>query len=508
VSSRGHRLSRLLALAALGAALAAPAGAKAQAPPLPPDFVGMNAAKGDVVQSSSERRIKVLGDIAATRVQIMREPFDWALVEREPGQLDFEFYDALVAEAARHGLRVLPTLQDPPDWRSTRPDSVERRIMYPPKSNAEMANFASVMAARYGPGGSFWTSNPQLPQIPIVSWQVWNEPNIPVFWGQQPNAAEYTDLLADVSAAIRQVQPQAEIVTAGLTYSPMGPTAPTFLESMYRAGAQGTFDTLAVHPYSHDDRTVAALIGDARAVLHDHGDDAKIWVTEFGWATGDPSKNSHWHTDQAQARLIGDTIARLGTVREQLGIRGFDYFYWAETAPSADPSENDPLWGHVGLLHYGDEPKPGFFAFRDGVADLLDGRHPPDPGPYRQDPVRIGRLKVAPKRFASARWAQVATRRRPHGSRGRRGGSELTFRAGRTGMVLLTVERTRHGHRRQLGTARLVVYEGRNRVLLSGSVHGRALQPGPYRVRVGDASGHGRSSKVGFQIVRPPRSRR
>ena len=466
----------------------------------------MNAIKGDVVESATARRIKVLGDIAAIRVQIVREPFDWALVEREPGQFDFTFYDSLVAEAARNGLRVLPILEDPPDWRSTRPDGVERRIMYPPKSNAEMASWAFAMASRYGPGGSCRAS--RRPPLPIVSWQVWNEPNIPVFWGQQPNAAEYTDLLAKVTAAIRQVQPQAEIVTAGLTYSPLGPTAPTFLEDMYRAGAAGTFDTLAVHPYSRDDRTVAALIGDARAVLDEHRDGAKIWVTEFGWGTGDPSK-PHGHTEQQQAQLIGDTIVRLGTARQQLGIRGFDYFYWAETAPPSDPSQEDPIWSHVGLLRYGDQPKLGFFAFRDTVANLLDGRIPPDPGPYRQDPVRIGRLRVAPKRFASARWAQVATRRRPRGSlRARRGGSELTFRANRTGMVLVTVERTRHGHLSRLGTARLVVYEGRNRVLLSGSVHGRALRPGPYRVRVRDAGGHGRWSTVGFQIVRPASRRR
>jgi hypothetical protein len=493
---------RLVALAALACALAVPAAARSQAPSLPADFVGMNANVGDVVHSPTARRIKVLGDIAAIRVQSVREPFSWAFVERKPNQFDFTYYDSLVAEAARHGLRVLPTLEDPPDWRSKRPADVPHRVEYPPKSNAEMASFAGVLAARYGPDGVLWKTNPKLPYLPILSWQIWNEPNIPVFWGYHPNAAEYTDLLTKVSGAIRQAQPGAEIVTAGLTYASFGVTAPVFLEDMYKAGAKGTFDTLAVHPYSHDDRTVVALIGDARTVLDQHGDHAKIWVTEFGWATSDPHASSYGHTEKDQAKLIGDTVARLGSVREQLGLRGFDYFYWAESAPPPDPSDDDPLWNHVGLLSYGDRPKLGFFAFRDAVADLLDGRHPPAPGAFVKDPIRISGVSVAPRRFAAAHWAQVATRRRPRRARGRRGGCELRFRAGRTGMVLVSIERRRRGHTTRLGSARLVAYAGRNRLLLSGAVHGHVLPAGPYRVRVRDAGGKGRSSSARFQILR------
>lgn len=489
----------LAACAASLAALAMPAAAHGQAAPLPSDFVGMNVAKGDIVKSVDARRVRVLDDLVATRVQDVRVPFDWSLIEREPGKMDFTFTDALMKETAPRGLRVLPILEDPPDWRSKRPDGVERKIMYPPKSNAEMADFAVAVAARYGPGGTFWTSHPDLPPLPIVSWQVWNEPNIPVYWGQHPNAAEYTDMLQKVGSSIRAVQPGAEIVTAGLTYSPLGPPAPTFLEDMYRAGARGSFDTLAVHPYSRDDRTLMALIGDARAVLDAHGDGARIWVTEFGWATGDPSR-PHFHTEAEQAELISNTVRRLGLMREQLRLRGFDYFYWAETAQ--DPAAQDTFWSHVGLLTYGDRRKPGYFAFRDMAAALLDGRLVPYPGAYVPDPVRIRKLKISPSRFAPARLAEVATRRRAHGSSGRRGGGRISFRADRTGTVLLTIEGKRHGRRARMGSARFAVYEGVNRVLLSGSVRRRALRAGRYLVRVSDAGGHGRPARAGFRIVK------
>jgi hypothetical protein len=244
---------------------------------------------------------------------------------------------------------------------------------------------------------------------------------------------------------------------------------------------------------------VVALIGDARAVLDAHGDRAPIWVTEFGWATGDPSR-LHFRTEQQQADLIGQTVRRLGLMREQLGLRGFDYFYWAETAQ--DPTVEDTFWAHVGLLTYGDRRKPGYFAFRDMAAALLDGRLVPYPGPYVPDPLRIRNLKVSPSAFVPARWAGVATRRPSHGRAGRRGGGRLSFRADRTGRVLLTIERKRRGRRVRVGSARLTVYEGLNRVLLSGSVRRRALPPGRYVVRVRDVAGIGGVATTSFRIVK------
>ena len=44
--------------------------------------------------------------------------------------------------------------------------------------------------ARYGPRGTFWTQNPDVPRRPIRQWQIWNEQRAPWFWAQQAVGAE------------------------------------------------------------------------------------------------------------------------------------------------------------------------------------------------------------------------------------------------------------------------------------------------------------------------------
>src|SRR5205823_5737529 len=109
---------------------------------------------------------------------------------------------------------------------------------------------AVALVRRYGPGGSLWRENPAVRAHPIIAWQVWNEPNLPVYWQMHPDAAQYTELLKVVGTAIHRADPRAQVVTAGLPQSKLGVSFETYLKAMYRAGAQGAFDVLAINAYS------------------------------------------------------------------------------------------------------------------------------------------------------------------------------------------------------------------------------------------------------------------
>ena len=95
-------------------------------------------------------------------------------------------------------------------------------------------------------------------------------------------------LLEATASAIKHVDPKAEIVTAGMPQSRLGVPFRTFLERMYRAGAAGSFDILAVHGYARDSRGVLSAIEAACRVEASHGEHTPIWITELGWATGGP----------------------------------------------------------------------------------------------------------------------------------------------------------------------------------------------------------------------------
>ena len=62
---------------------------------------------------------------------------------------------------------------------------------------------------RYGTGGTFWREHPDMPRLPVTDWQVWNEPNSPLFWKPKPDAAAYLELLRGFDSAARGADPQA-----------------------------------------------------------------------------------------------------------------------------------------------------------------------------------------------------------------------------------------------------------------------------------------------------------
>ncbi len=60
--------------------------------------------------------------------------------------------------------------------------------------------------------------------MPVTSWQIWNEPNFPVYWGGKPNATAYARMVIAAAAGIRAVDPNAYIVSAGLPIRRSGRT--------------------------------------------------------------------------------------------------------------------------------------------------------------------------------------------------------------------------------------------------------------------------------------------
>jgi exo-beta-1,3-glucanase (GH17 family) len=227
-----------------------------------------------------------------------------------------------------------------------------------------MGAFAAALVRRYGPNGTFWDKRPKLLKLPITSWQVWNEPNLERYWASGPDAGEYVRLLRTVSKAIKEVDPRAEVVTAGIPESASGVPLRSYLAAMYRAGASSAFDTLAIHPYARDSAGVLNAVRVVRGLMSRFRDRSPIWVTEVGWASDGPP--SEFTVGEAgQADRIADTVDGLARLRSQLGIRGFVYFNWRDSTPYSGGTD---FWGlHTGLLRRDGTPKPAFAAYQRSV---------------------------------------------------------------------------------------------------------------------------------------------
>jgi hypothetical protein len=224
-----------------------------------------------------------------------------------------------------------------------------------------MGVFGAAVVRRYGPNGSFWTENPAVPKVPIRYYQIWNEPHMPASWPPKPDPAQYVALARAASVGIKGADPQAKIVSAGISDSlatgaiRMVP----YIEGMYKAGGKDAFDVLGLHPYSETAEGSISLVEQARAVMAKYNDsDADVWVTEIGWASGGPPYR--FVTDEAgQASRLRTLYTELARRRSELHVLGVVWHYWHDFPTPPDD------WSHyTGLLRANGTAKPSLLAYR------------------------------------------------------------------------------------------------------------------------------------------------
>jgi hypothetical protein len=350
------RSALALAAALIAALTFAPA---AGAAPVPRDFIGISAE--DVFAGDAGYREQHLQAQSGMGIGLIRQNFDWAAIETAPGQYDTRYHDEFVAAAASKGITILPILFRTPEFHLSRHAG---RAACPPRSNASLAAYAQALVRRYGPNGTLWAERPGIPRLPIRSWQIWNEPNLAIYWCNKPSAKKYVAMLRTVGKAIKQVDRGAHIVTAGLPDSKLRTAVPLmrYLGQMYRAKAAKYFDSLAINSYAKDHRHLGRMMKTIRKWMNRNGDRrGKIWITEIGWGDRGP-KHRFIVGARGQATRIANSLALIRRSQRALRLRGFVYFSWRDGAPYA-PNFND-MWGlHTGLLDINGQPKPAYAAF-------------------------------------------------------------------------------------------------------------------------------------------------
>lgn len=250
-----------------------------------------------------------MGYVRDAGFQWIKQIFAWYDIEgAAKGHYQWERPDRLVAQAENYGLKMLVRVDIAPDW--------ARGGSGPMRDFNDYGDFVYALASRY--------------KGLIDAYQIWNEPNLAREWGgQRPDPAAYAKLLRIAYTRIKQADPNALVVSAGLA-----PTTATgdiampdveFVRGMYEAGAKPYFDVLGVHgagfkappeadpgevavhpvwgnpgdPSAPDLKRVYCFrhVEDVRRVMVEAGDaDKQVAVLEFGW-TVDPRLDSayYWH---------------------------------------------------------------------------------------------------------------------------------------------------------------------------------------------------------------------
>jgi len=258
---------------------------------------------------------RVLQQIKLAGFGWLKHNFAWRDIEgAAKGHFDWTQTDRIVDAVQKHGLKLLVRVDHQPAWAGG-----GYPTNGPPDDYNDFGDFVEALARRY--------------KGRIHAYEIWNEPNLRREWGgRPPNAAEYVRLLKIAYQRIKAVDPNALVITAGL--SPTGTGLPEaipddqYLRQMYEAGAKGYFDALGVHapgykapPEVSPDEAAAnkekyggerffcfRRVEDLRAIMVEYGDaDTQVVVLELGWTT-DPRPDSpyHWHAvaEQQQADYL------------------------------------------------------------------------------------------------------------------------------------------------------------------------------------------------------------
>jgi len=243
----------------------------------------------------------------------VKQEIPWREVEGyAKGTWQWDIPDRIMNQIDSYGLNVIVRLGSQPEWASSNAIFPE---VGPPDNLQDFYDYVYAVASRY--------------KGRVEAYQIWNEPNLAREWGQRPpNPAEYTEMLKIGYQAVKDADPNAIVISAGL--------APTtrhdeeampdiyFVQGMYDAGAAPYFDALGVHApgYKSPPETDPAIVAtdpelnngdqapeelrrvysfrhveDVREIMVQNGDEAKkVVILEFGW-TIDHRQDSpyHWH---------------------------------------------------------------------------------------------------------------------------------------------------------------------------------------------------------------------
>jgi hypothetical protein len=244
----------------------------------------------------------------------VKQRFEWRYIEKEADDA-FEWAepDRVVDAINRSGLGIVARLDNQPDW--ARADGIFP-ASGPPDDLDDWKDFVADVAQRY--------------KGKVQAYEIWNEPNLAREWGgARPDPRAYTEMLRVSYQAIKKADPQALVISAGLSptteVSDLARSDTVFLREMYQAGAGQYFDVLGVHaagykahpeadpaevarepaltnsdPSAEELRRAYSFrhVEDMRRIMLEAGDwDKQVAIMEMGW-TSDPRPDSpyHWHS--------------------------------------------------------------------------------------------------------------------------------------------------------------------------------------------------------------------
>jgi polysaccharide biosynthesis protein PslG len=284
--------------------------------------------------------------IADAGFRWVRMDFKWEVIETQRGVYDFAPYERLLAALDDNHIRAYFIL----DYGN--PLYGADRSVRTEEARQAFARWAVASAKHFANRG--------------IVWELFNEPDIDIFWPPKPNVDEYIALALTVGRAWRAQVPNEILI---------GPASAAidvpFLESTFKAGLLPYWSAVSIHPYRKTDpETVARDYCGLRKLLQSYkaanANSIPIVSGEWGY-----SSVSRWMNETQQA----DMLSRQFLTNAANGIPISIWYDWRDDGLDANEAEH-----HFGIVRHefrqNDnspfEPKPAYFSAKT-VNAFLNG---------------------------------------------------------------------------------------------------------------------------------------
>ena len=333
---------------------------------------------------SDAQRTQFLDKMAAAKVPWIRLDVGWASLEEagagKPSQWYYSRVDSIIDQARARNIKVLVTVLDTPGWANG-----GKGTNVPPSDASQYGRIMGELATRY--------------KGKVAAWEVWNEPNLEDFWVAK-DPVKFAALLKAAYPKIKAADPTAQVVIGG---SSMNDDA--WVSSIYNAGAKGSFDVMATHPYmapsdlppeAADDGTIWRLshVAKIHDIMVDKGDGNKpIWFTEFGWSSHPTAKGApNWEYGVTEAQQADYLVRALKYIAQN-----FPYVQAAFWYTDKDYTDSSIQNNNYGLLNVNLGDKPAYISLMNYLKGMTPTPTPTLTPTSTPVPTRTPALTTTPK---------------------------------------------------------------------------------------------------------------
>lgn len=234
---------------------------------------------------------------------------NWSELETEQNEINFAELESVITALEASGLNILLTVTNAPAW--SRTSEIEEG---PPDDLSTFTTFIGRLAEQYSGR--------------VAAYEIWDEPNLRRNWSCVNETGDlrmcdtdYAEMLREAYAAIKAVDPDAQVISAGLAPTRFNDRVNAiddrlYLETLYNNGLAEFSDAIGAHPggaanppdatccepsvgvdthFENDSFYFQENLAAYREIMLRYGDGgSSIWVTRFGWGTSedtdDPSE--------------------------------------------------------------------------------------------------------------------------------------------------------------------------------------------------------------------------